>query len=222
MRNITTWNQNHLYPAAGLFLTFILAVTPETSLAVEFNAGFGLGTAHVTESHDFDDGSLYNIKVDDNNLSTTIYGEMEFSPFMRMELGYLDGEFSTVRANSTGGGSFWYSGPVNVDYGLAGIKLGLVGAIPVTSGNKLKLILKGGLIHWVSVVTLEDYGPNLDDDIDSGIAPYLGIGLEIDVTPLMAVRLQHEQFTVDAFSDYFYYDYKFDYSNFTAGLLFRF
>ena len=214
-------NPINSFSIIGMLFTLVLAIAPEDARAFEFNAGFGLGTAYVTESHSFDDGSLSGINTDDSNLALTAYGELEFSRHLRMEFGILDGGFATVRANSSGSGYFWVPGQVDVEYGIFGIKLGAVGTIPLTPNNKLKLILKGGLVHWASIVTLTDNWGEIKDN-DTGIAPYIGIGLEIDVTQFIAVRLQHEQFTVDAHSDYFFYDYDIDYSNVTAGMLFRF
>ncbi|MCK4587983.1 MAG: outer membrane beta-barrel protein [Gammaproteobacteria bacterium] len=214
-------NQVNSFSIMGLFLVVVLSVASENTQAYEFNAGFGLGTATLTESYDFDDGSLSNINVDDSNLAIIVYGEMEFSPYLRMEFGIIDGGVNTVGADSDGSG-LWVNGPVDIEYGIAGIKVGAVGAIPLTPRNKLKLILKGGLIHWISIVNMSDSVFEYEEDVDTGIAPYVGIGLEIDVTPFIAVRLQHEQFTVDAHSDWFLYDYSFEYSNVTAGMVFRF
>jgi len=213
-------NQVNSFSIIGMFLFLVLIIMPEDVMAYEFNAGFGLGSSTLTESHDFDDGSLGIANTDDKNLATTVYGEMEFNRYVRLELGILDGGLSTVKTSS-GGGYFWVSGPVDVEYGIFGVKLGAVGTIPLTPNNNFKLLFKGGLMHWVSVVTLSDVCCEVDDN-DTGIAPYFGVGLEIDLTRLLAVRLQHEQFSVDAHSDYFLYDYDFDYSNVTAGVVFRF
>ena len=69
------------------------------------------------------------------------------------------------------------------------------------------------MIAWGSVVTLSDTCCDISDD-DAGVDPYYGIGLEFDLTRLMALRLQHERFSVDADSDVFVGGYEFDYQKY--------
>ncbi|MBE9515683.1 MAG: outer membrane beta-barrel protein [Proteobacteria bacterium] len=203
------------------FITALaLLMLPLTSQAVDFHVGFGLGSATIEENLGFDDGSLYNIDYDEDTLALTVYGELQFNRLIRMEFGILDGGLATMDADSVGG-SFWWPGPVEVEYGLGGIKFGVVASIPLAPRDRVKLLLKTGMIAWGSVVTLSDSWGDIDDN-DAGVDPYYGIGLEFDLSRLLALRLQHEKFSVDAHSDVFVGGYEFDYQNTTVGLVFRF
>lgn len=201
-------------------LLVITALFSAQSRAVDLHVGFGIGPATVEENLGFDDGSLFNIDYDEQTYAINVFGEAKFNRFVRLEFGILDGGLATMDAQSVGG-TFWVSGPVEVEYGLGGIHAGAVGVIPIAPRDRVKLLLKGGLIAWGSVVQLTDLCCTIDDN-DSGMDPYFGAGIEFDLTRLMVLRLQHMRFSVDADSDVFVGGYEFDYSNTTAGLLFRF
>lgn len=66
----------------------------------------------------------------------------------------------------------------------------------------IKLLLNAGMIAWGIVVTLSNSWADVDDN-DTGIDPYFGIGIEFDLTRVLALRLQHEKFFVDTDSDIF-------------------
>ncbi len=207
------------------FIAVALLFTTTPCAAASFNFGFGLGPAQMEVNDDaFNDGSLGNSTViDEKTLTTTIYGEMAFSPYLRMEFGILDSGMAEMDATTHGSGPYWLSGPVSADYGLAAIKLGAIGVLPL--GERFRLLGKVGLASWFSVVTLNEGWDDWwydDTEVDNGISPYLGIGAEIDISKLIAVRLQHEGFSASADSDYFAAGYDFDYSDTTLGLLFRF
>lgn len=215
------YRTGHFSLANALILTIFIAL-PTSAHAIDFHFGFGLGPAKVEENLGFNDGSLYDIDYDEKTWALTVFGEAEFNRFVRMEFGILDGGLATVDAISDGSGPLWWLGPVEVEYGLGGIKVGAVASIPLAPNDKVKLLLKGGLIGWGSVVTLSTNWLGEDYDNDVGVDPYYGIGLEFDLTRLMALRLQHEAFSVDADSDVFIGGYEFDYTNTTLGLVFRF
>ena len=208
-------------PGAILFIALI--ALPISSHAVDFHVGLGLGPATIEHNNAFDDGSLSNIDTDDDVLAVTVFGEMEFNRFVRLEFGILDGGFATVDADSTGAffPYYWFAGPVEVKYSVGGIKLGAVGSFPLAPNDSVKLLIKGGMIAWGSVVRLSDFWGD-ENDNDAGVDPYYGIGLEFDISRLMAIRLQHERFEVESDSDWFAKDYEFDYASTTMGVLFRF
>lgn len=207
----------------GAILFIALVTLPARSHAVDFHVGFGLGPATIEHNNAFDDGTLFNIDTDDDVLAATVYGEMKFNRFVRLEFGLLDGGFATVDAQSTGGFpfTFWYAGPVEVKYSVGAIKVGAVGSFPLAADDSVKLLLKGGMIAWGSVVRLSDFWGD-ETDNDTGVDGYYGIGLEFDISRLMAIRLQHERFEVVSDSEWFAKDYEFDYANTTMGVLFRF
>jgi len=201
-----------------LFLFFL----PTDSFAIDFHLGLGVGPAviYVNES-DFDDGSLGDTaSVDSSAVALTLYGEAEFNRFLRLEFGILDGTLATMDGTSDGSGSYWVSGPVSADYGLGGLKVGAVVSVPLGT-DKFKLLFKGGAMLWGSIVTLND---NLSEETetDAGISPYGGVGLEVDLSRLLALRLQFETFNAKADSDYFPDGYDFHYANSTLGVVFRF
>lgn len=188
-----------------------------------FNFGFNLGTAKIeADQNSFNDGSLgYTKTTDPDTYSWSIYGETSFNRYMRMEFGLIDGGFATMEGFSNGFGTYWWYGPVSADYGVAAIKVGLVGVLPLDSNDRFKLLAKVGLAPWATVVTLKD-SYSEETEVDSGMSPYYGFGAELDLTDLIALRLQHEAFSVSASSDWLPNGYDFNYSNTTLGLLFRF
>jgi hypothetical protein len=216
----STTNRSRLALLRHTIILMAMMTLPNLAHAVDFHVGFGLGPATTEENLGFDDGSLSNIDYDEDTLAVTVYGEAEFNRFVRLEFGLIDGGLATMDADSSGG-TFWWPGPVEVEYGVGGIKVGAVASIPLAPNDQVKLLLKGGMIAWGSVVTLSDTCCDISDN-DSGLDPYYGIGLEFDLTRLMALRLQHERFSVDADSDVFVGGYEFDYQNTTAGIVFRF
>ncbi len=204
-----------------VFVTILLLLAPVSrAAAVDFHVGIGFGPATIEENLGFDDGSLVLIDYDEDVLAATIYGEMKFNRFVRFEFGLLDNSFATMEAESFGG-PFWFPGPVEVSYSIGGLKAGAVGTFPIVPGDKVKLLVKGGLIAWGAIVQLEDSWGTVDDN-DAGIDPYFGIGAEFDLSRTMSLRLQHERFSVDADSDVFVGGYEYDYQNTTFGVLFRF
>lgn len=214
---------NKLFPLnqISVFIMLALLLLPATRAnAVDFHLGIGFGPATIEENLGFDDGSLFLIEYDEDVLAATIYGEMKFNRFVRFEFGLQDNSFASMDAESLGG-PFWFPGPVEVNYSIGGLKAGMVATFPIVPGDRVKLLLKGGLIAWGTVVRLEDSWGTVDDD-DAGIDPYFGIGAEFDISRTISFRLQHERFSVDAESDVFVGGYEFDYQNTTFGVLFRF
>lgn len=209
-----------------LFFSMSIAL-PATAFAVDFHLGVNAGEAQIDQDRNFDDGNLTNIVVDNETWALSVYGEIKFNRFVRLELGILDGGYATVEAQSgttfVPGVIFYWGGPVEVEYGLAAMKVGGTFSIPLNSADSINLLLKGGLMGWGSVATLTDNCCERNED-DTGIAPYYGLGLEFDLSKHTSVRLQHERFTADVDSEYYWYwgGYELEYQNTTAGLLFRF
>lgn len=187
------------------------------------NFGFGLGQGEIDiGASNFNDGSLVGtLSEDQNTFSWTAYGEMNFNRFLRMEFGIIDTGMASMKGNSNGMGSYWWSGPVSADYGLLGIKLGGVGVIPFGMNDNFKLYAKAGYINWLSFVTLHD-SLSEQTETDTGLSPYFGFGTELDLTKLISLRLQHERFKASSSSDYFVSGYDLRYSSTSLGLLFRF
>lgn len=206
-----------------VFLFLLLASTVaigETTM----NLGIGVGQAVINiDETDFDDGSLDNTTtVDSNAIAMTIYGETVFNRFLRFEFGLVDllnGTQAKMEGTSTGG-TFWRSGNVEAEYGLAFLKLGGVFSIPLGT-DKFKLLLKAGVAGWFFGATLTDR-TNEELDVAVGASPYGGVGLELDLSKLIALRLQYEAFNAQADSDYFDDGYDIRYANSTFGVVFRF
>lgn len=216
-----------MYSIKSKYLTFILLslfFTPVISHAeTSFNLSINYGNAVIdVENDSFNDGSLGNtMKTDPDSNAWGVTGEMSFNRFVRMEFGIIDGDYASMNATSNGLGSYWWFGPVTAEYGLGAIKVGAIGVLPFGSGDQFKLIGKLGLANWFSIVTLDNFYYN-DSEVDTGLSPYYGIGAEVDLSDLISLRLQHEEFSASASSDYFPAGYEFDYKNTTLGLLFRF
>ncbi|MEN8169404.1 MAG: hypothetical protein ABFS08_04195 [Pseudomonadota bacterium] len=201
----------------------LLLMSTAASAEVNYNLGLEVGGAKIdVAASDFNDGSLgATAKTDGATYSAGVYGEMVLNRYFRAELGLIDGGFGTMDATSSGGGTFWWAGPVEAEYGLGGIKLGAVGTLPLGANDKFKLLGKVGFVNWASVVNLGDSWGELTET-DTGISAYTGIGAEMDVTGMISIRVQHEMFSASAGSDYFVNGYDFDYARTTAGILFRF
>ncbi len=190
---------------------------------MSFNFGFDLGPGELdVNTKAFDDGSLGNTTTIDNDiLAMNIYGEMVVNPYLRMELGLFSTSWAEMNAFSDNSGYWWWGGPVSAEYGLAGLKVGAVGTIPLDQQRRFTLLAKLGLALWGSTVILEDRWGD-ETDSDSGVSPYLGIGAEFAISDLIALRLQHEALSAKAHNEFFVRDYEFDYAASTLGLVFRF
>ena len=211
----------------SLALFSVLSLAPVRSFAVDFHLGINAGEAQIDNDRDFYEGSIYNISVDNETWVLSVYSEIKFNRFIRLELGILDGGLAKVEAQSgttfLPGVIFYWGGPVEIEYGLAAAKVGGTFSIPLTHADSVRLLLKGGIAGWASIATLSDRCCDREDT-DEGISPYYGVGLEFDLSNKISVRLQHERFTANVESEYYWYwdGYELEYQNTTAGLLFRF
>lgn len=213
-----TYSRALLSCTAALLISF----TTTSHAEVSFNLGIATGPTNIDVNADsIDDGSLGNTAtVDERTASISVFGELKANSYVRMEFGLLTTGDAEIDAYSDGS-DWWWSGPVNAEYSLTGIKLGAVGTLPIDAAGRINLLAKLGMTHWVSSVALEDRCCVVYDN-DSGFSPYGGIGIEFGVSELIALRLQHEAFSAKANSEYFNSHYEFDYAASTLALLFRF
>ena len=207
---------------SAIALVTMVVVSPKAMSEVKFHAGFSAGQSNIdVGENDFNDGSLGNTqRIDGDVYAWDVYGEVQFNPYIRAELGFLDSGVATMDATSVGG-SFWWPGPVSVDYAVGGVKIGAVGTLPVGRSESFKLLAKLGLVNWVSVVELSDSWGSVTET-DGGVSLYSGLGAEYDLSRLITLRLQYEVFSVEADSDYFANGYDFDVERAGLGLMFRF
>ena len=149
-------------------------------LAVEGNL-----TYHDVKNKDLDpsEDTAFEGTVDDGKLGGMIAVGYPVLPVADVELGYLklgDVDFD---------GLYTFGGVQSTDVGTIsgwGIRAGAVGRVPVP--GRLTPLVRLGLLRWK--LSEDEVFAGVPESHDaSGIDPYFGLGLEVDLPSLLAFRL---------------------------------
>ncbi len=134
------------------------------------------------------DGSVSDPALDRKGRGWVVWAGLHLRPWLGLELSWLDLGRSRFSGVSDGLASIWLAGPVRGEAVMQGLALELLPRLPL--GRWAALYLHGGLFAWDSSVRYRDalVGPLRVNR--SGLSGVWGAGLELNLGPRWALRLQ--------------------------------
>ncbi len=147
------------------------------SQAQVVNSGLYLGGSAGQTKYKGD--NVGGFSTDRSDKGGKIYGGYEFTPNIALELGYADlGTFSSAVGSVSGEGPY----------------LDVVGKMPFTP--KLSGLARVGVFNGKA-----DFTSPLISDTERNAKPKVGLGLQYDFTPNIAVRGEWERYHFEAFGN---------------------
>lgn len=180
------------------FCALVIATQPILASDGGFFLGIGAGQAMPDASiDDFDDGSLIDAALDEDDGALRIFGGYRFGKRLALELAYLDLGEVDFRGESDGsqaGGGGYGAGPVAGTIETQAALFELIGAIPL---GIVSIYGKVGAAIWASDGEFLDSGFIFDleefDLEESGVGLVYGAGVEIAPSARLGIRVEYEK-----------------------------
>jgi len=181
---------------------------PSPAQAYDHGWYLGAGLGQVVVNHDiddFDDGSIVNGRIDDEDSGWKIYGVYGFNKNFAIESGFADlnndvDSVTSFAGTSDGSGNEYTAGAVSVDIDEPrSLYIAAVGLYPLN--ESLILFGKAGMFVWrAEVTTIDASGKSIDkrDDIDV----MAGFGVRVRLTDYFSISGEIERFADIAGYDY--------------------
>lgn len=154
----------------------------------------GVGRADVDfAASDLDDGSFISASEDTGSTALRLGGGFDVNDHFGVDVSYFDsGEIVSFDAVSDGS-VFYPAGTISGEFEASGLSFGIDGYLPLN--DRFRLVGRVGMLMWDLDATVMVNGASGSASED-GNDPYLGLGMEGDLSPKVGVGLNYLRYDV--------------------------